>query len=66
MDSNQDQEIERQETETTCTFLPFNQYWGVFTCSILASIATVLVKYCDDTYLPSIESILEQGVHLQV
>ena len=28
----------------------FEKYKGVFTCSVLASVVTILVKYYDDTY----------------
>ena len=40
------------------------QIWGVFTCSILASIVTILVRIV--VILKSIEPILEKCVHLQV
>ena len=38
--------------------------WGVFTCSILASIVTILISIV--LILTSIEPILEKCVHLQV
>ena len=38
--------------------------WGVFTCSILASIVIILISIV--VILTSIEPILEKSVHLQV